>query len=189
MGGGVVCINVVCLQSVSLYVAVGFLVGGAGWGAAIDVCLQSGIVCNAVWQRIIDSQSQSQMLFRKHKACMPGHIPLCLSVQRDGPSGGLKRGDCDGIWARDQKPSHDAEDLSFFSWFFLLLLLNASLWCGIRWPAVVRADLFAVGLCNCHQVQMTPADDIVSYSPNHGSAGTGGCWGWTQGHMYILARK
>lgn len=46
--------------------------------------------------------------------------------------------------------------------------------CG---PRRHRQDLFAEGLCSCHQVQMTPADDIVSYSPNHRSAGTGGCWG------------
>lgn len=86
------------------------------WG--VEVCLQSGKVCNAVWQRIIDSQSQSQMLLRKHKAFMPGHIPLCLSVRHDEPSVGMKWGDCDGTWAKDQEPSYHAKDLSFLGWFF-----------------------------------------------------------------------
>lgn len=40
--------------------------------------------------------------------------------------------------------------------------------CG---PCRHREDLFAEGLCSSHQVQMTPADDIVSYSPNHGVSG------------------
>lgn len=41
-----------------------------------------------------------------------------------------------------------------------------------------RRPLFpSGGLCSHHQFQMTPADDIVSYSPNHRCTETGGCQG------------
>lgn len=50
----------------------------------VDVCLLSEEVCNSVWQWVINSESQSQTLLRKHKACMPGHIPVCLSIRLCG---------------------------------------------------------------------------------------------------------
>lgn len=50
----------------------------------VDVCLLSEEVCNSVWQWVIDSENQSQTLLRKHKACMPGHIPVCLFIRLSG---------------------------------------------------------------------------------------------------------
>lgn len=50
----------------------------------VDVCLLSKEVCNSVWQWVIDSESQSQTLLRKHKVCMPGHIPVCLFIWHSG---------------------------------------------------------------------------------------------------------
>lgn len=136
--GGIVCLNAVCLRSVSLFVCRSRRFGG------VEVRLQSGKVCNAVWQRIIDSQSQSQMLLRKHKACMPGHIPLCLSVQHDEPSVGMKWGDCNGTWAKDQEPSYHANDLSVFSWFFCggMLAYDLGSGCPLRPVQTQRRPLF-----------------------------------------------
>lgn len=47
----------------------------------VYVCILSEEVCNSVWQWVIDSESQSQTLLRKHKVCMPGHIPDCLFIR------------------------------------------------------------------------------------------------------------
>lgn len=80
-GVSIALMKCVCEVSLCLYVRAKGLEGD-------DVCLLSEEVCKSVWQWIIDSESQSQILLRKHKACMPGHIPVCLFIQLSGLSVG-----------------------------------------------------------------------------------------------------
>lgn len=165
-GGGIVCLNAVCLRSVSLFVCHSRRSGGLRSAFRVGKCVTP-----------CDSES---LIVRARARCFLESIKRsCLGISRSVYRSGMMS--LLWVWSGEivmgpeprtrnhpimLRTCHSSAD--FFVGGCELMMWDPVALCG---PFGHGEDLFfpseraAEGLCSCHQFQMTPADDIGSYSP------------------------